>query len=106
LSISHLTPPRIYPPSLHDALPISLLAEINPELAGAELDHVARVVGTGAVVFANLASQRDKDVAFEWDRVTALQGDSGPYIQYSRSEEHTSELQSRSDLVCRLLLEK
>src|SRR5206468_12243424 len=26
--------------------------------------------------------------------------------QYSRSEEHTSELQSRSDLVCRLLLEK
>src|SRR3989440_8956879 len=26
--------------------------------------------------------------------------------QYVRSEEHTSELQSRSDLVCRLLLEK
>src|SRR5206468_12826196 len=26
--------------------------------------------------------------------------------QYPRSEEHTSELQSRSDLVCRLLLEK
>src|SRR5438034_3850034 len=30
---------------------------------------------------------------------------SGP-AQYSRSEEHTSELQSHSDLVCRLLLEK
>src|SRR2546421_6700718 len=27
-------------------------------------------------------------------------------LQYVRSEEHTSELQSRSDLVCRLLLEK
>src|SRR2546421_9240133 len=27
-------------------------------------------------------------------------------IPWSRSEEHTSELQSRSDLVCRLLLEK
>src|SRR2546421_5787481 len=26
--------------------------------------------------------------------------------QFTRSEEHTSELQSRSDLVCRLLLEK
>ena len=68
-----------------DARVRALLAEINPELAGAELDHVARVVGTGAVVFANLASQRDKDVAFEWDRVTALQGDSGPYIQYSHA---------------------
>src|SRR5699024_12001033 len=27
-------------------------------------------------------------------------------VPYSRSEEHTSELQSRFDLVCRLLLEK
>src|SRR2546421_5711735 len=28
------------------------------------------------------------------------------HARYRRSEEHTSELQSRSDLVCRLLLEK
>src|SRR2546428_6213731 len=30
----------------------------------------------------------------------------GGHTQIVRSEEHTSELQSRSDLVCRLLLEK
>src|SRR5206468_8770795 len=30
----------------------------------------------------------------------------GIHVQLPRSEEHTSELQSRSDLVCRLLLEK
>src|SRR5206468_12827107 len=30
----------------------------------------------------------------------------GQVIEELRSEEHTSELQSRSDLVCRLLLEK
>src|SRR5260221_8807888 len=30
----------------------------------------------------------------------------GLSLDYSRSEEHTSELQSHSDLVCRLLLEK
>src|SRR2546421_7165104 len=29
-----------------------------------------------------------------------------PFASSARSEEHTSELQSRSDLVCRLLLEK
>src|SRR5699024_11380401 len=29
-----------------------------------------------------------------------------PFLLYFRSEEHTSELQSRFDLVCRLLLEK
>src|SRR5436190_17710758 len=31
---------------------------------------------------------------------------SGPGREIARSEEHTSELQSHSDLVCRLLLEK
>src|SRR5206468_5855982 len=38
----------------------------------------------------------------------SLAGDlpTGPLIVCMRSEEHTSELQSRSDLVCRLLLEK
>src|SRR2546421_3684391 len=33
-------------------------------------------------------------------------GTSSPTGRRRRSEEHTSELQSRSDLVCRLLLEK
>src|SRR2546421_5318379 len=36
-----------------------------------------------------------------------LRRDLKVYLQFiKRSEEHTSELQSRSDLVCRLLLEK
>src|SRR2546428_14058342 len=37
---------------------------------------------------------------------TSRRGCSRTYSRTSRSEEHTSELQSRSDLVCRLLLEK
>src|SRR5947207_6641321 len=36
----------------------------------------------------------------------AAAGDDGMYRMRMRSEEHTSELQSHSDLVCRLLLEK
>src|SRR5436190_21689292 len=36
----------------------------------------------------------------------ALQTDEGPEKRGQRSEEHTSELQSYSELVCRLLLEK
>src|SRR3712207_7079698 len=38
------------------------------------------------------------------EEITAQNGRYGPYL--SRSEEHTSELQSRQYLVCRLLLEK
>src|SRR5256712_9786426 len=46
--------------------------------------------------------QQDYDGMFTWQ---------GPHLgddiaDFMRSEEHTSELQSRSDLVCRLLLEK
>ncbi|MFT3691790.1 MAG: arginine--tRNA ligase [Kofleriaceae bacterium] len=63
----------------------TLLAEINPELQGAELERVSEQVGLGAVLFANLSSQRDKDVKFDWDRVIALTGDSGPYAQYSHA---------------------
>src|SRR5260221_6396572 len=37
---------------------------------------------------------------------TAVGEEKGPNRTASRSEEHTSELQSHSDLVCRLLLEK
>src|SRR5438034_6552515 len=35
-----------------------------------------------------------------------IEGLAPAYFAYARSEEHTSELQSHSDLVCRLLLEK
>src|SRR5690349_22122509 len=38
--------------------------------------------------------------------VVGCAADGGPLAACSRSEEHTSELQSRRDLVCRLLLEK
>src|SRR2546428_6098307 len=70
---------EIYTLSLHDALPIS---RHGP----------ARGRGRGLEV----ASARVPRSAADRDRVVAGR----------RSEEHTSELQSRSDLVCRLLLEK
>src|SRR5207249_12127158 len=39
-------------------------------------------------------------------RASPRRADAAEYVSLSRSEEHTSELQSRFDLVCRLLLEK
>lgn len=61
------------------------IAAANPELAAGAVDAVAREVGIGAIVFANLASQREKDVDFDIDRVTSTDGDSGPYLQYSHA---------------------
>jgi arginyl-tRNA synthetase len=59
--------------------------EKNPDMSEAELAATARTVGIGAVVFANLVSQRDKDVDFDWDEVLSTEGDTGPYIQYAHA---------------------
>ncbi len=61
------------------------IAKANPERTAEEIDAVARSVGIGAVVFGNLASQREKDVDFEIEKVTSFEGDSGPYLQYSHA---------------------
>src|SRR5258707_8743345 len=52
-------------------------------------------------LFRSLFSSR----VYEWRRLVLAQTHTRPSTQ-SRSEEHTSELQSRQYLVCRLLLEK
>jgi arginyl-tRNA synthetase len=61
------------------------IQEENPNLSSEALAATARDVGIGAIVFANLSSQRDKDVDFEWEDVLSVSGDSGPYVQYAHA---------------------
>src|SRR3712207_8576893 len=81
---------EIYTLSLHDALPIYAgedEAGLDPVLVRVHADDEA--AGAARVVLARL-----------------LDGVEGAEAGVARSEEHTSELQSRQYLVCRLLLEK
>ena len=61
----------------------AIIAEKSPELTGDEAAEVARIVGIGAVKFAELSQGRLTDYVFAWDRMLALQGDTAPYLQYS-----------------------
>src|SRR6185295_16965838 len=61
------------------------IAATNPDLPSAIVDDVARKVGIGAIVFANLAPQRDKDIDFDLENAVSIEGDSGPYLQYSHA---------------------
>jgi arginyl-tRNA synthetase len=61
------------------------VCEANPEMPADQVDRIARDVGIGAVIFANLAAQREKDVDFDLEKVTSVSGDSGPYLQYSHA---------------------
>lgn len=62
-----------------------LIATNNPDWDAGRTAEVARQVGVGAVVFANLVNDRNKDVEFEWEQVLSTDGDSGPYIQYGHA---------------------
>ncbi len=60
-----------------------LVDEKNPDLSEAERSELARQVGIGAVKYADLAQTRTKNIAFDWDRMLSLEGDSAPYLQYT-----------------------
>ncbi len=57
--------------------------EKNPDLPEAERERVAQQVGIGAVKYADLSQSRVKNIAFDWDRMLSLEGDSAPYLQYT-----------------------
>src|SRR3712207_8242087 len=84
---------EIYTLSLHDALPISGI-DVEPGRGQAQpqVDRPAAELGRG------------RQLGGAGQRLLAQVYGRGPAEE--RSEEHTSELQSRQYLVCRLLLEK
>jgi arginyl-tRNA synthetase len=55
----------------------------NPELPEAQRREIARVVGLGAVKYADLLPNRQSDYVFCWDKMLALQGNTAPYLQYA-----------------------
>ena len=53
----------------------------SPDLENKE--EVARMVGTGAVVFSALINSRIKDIVFSYEKVLSFEGESAPYMQYT-----------------------
>src|SRR5690606_40708572 len=102
----HSTTPKTDPLSLHDALPIS--PRTTPERGfdpSTMIDPVA--IANGSRSSASGSGSRNIDgTSRPPARLFALNSVSTCTSIRSRSEEHTSELQSRENLVCRLLLEK
>src|SRR3989440_2273100 len=95
--------PEIYPLPLHDPLPISPVPTIGTSGNAALTCHTHRTA-TGLMAGPDRPPYRPASTG----RMVAgsMTMPSSVLISDRRSEEHTSELQSRSDLVCRLLLEK
>src|SRR5205809_5184400 len=85
-SVNASAPTRIYTLSLHDALPISAMPCLSSRINHGEEVTTDKLgmIGQAELYIKELTAVRN----------------------LRRSEEHTSELQSRLHIVCRLLLEK
>jgi len=60
----------------------------NAELSDQEKDNVARVVGLGALRYADLCSNRTGDYVFDWDKMLDLNGNTAPYLLYPVARIH------------------
>ena len=61
------------------------VAQKNPDLDAATRGEVARMVGIGAVKYADLSTDRIRDYVFDWDRMLAFDGNTAPYLQYAHA---------------------
>jgi arginyl-tRNA synthetase len=62
---------------------LAVVNEKNPDMPEAQRREIARVVGLGAVKYADLLPNRQSDYVFNWDKMLSLQGNTAPYLQYA-----------------------
>lgn len=60
-----------------------IVSDKNPGLPEPLRREIARVVGIGAVKYADLLPNRQSDYVFSWDKMLALTGNNAPYLQYA-----------------------
>jgi arginyl-tRNA synthetase len=60
-----------------------IVSEKNAAMPEAQRKAIARVIGLGAVKYADLLPNRQSDYVFSWDKMLALQGNTSPYLQYA-----------------------
>jgi len=59
------------------------IVEDRSELDPLARSTVAHAVAMGALKYFDLSFQRERDYVFDWDRMLAFDGNTGPYLQYA-----------------------
>jgi len=62
---------------------LKIVSEKNSNLSETQHREIARVIGLGAVKYADLLPNRQSDYVFSWDKMLALSGNTAPYLQYA-----------------------
>jgi arginyl-tRNA synthetase len=61
------------------------VAEKNSDLDATTQAEVARMLGIGAIKYADLSTDRGRDYVFDWERMLAFEGNTAPYLQYAHA---------------------
>lgn len=73
-------------------------AEKRAVTLGSKDKTTAQMVGVGAIKYFDLSHSVTSDIVFDWDKMMALEGNSGPYLQYTIARTN-SVILKRSDLL-------
>jgi arginyl-tRNA synthetase len=66
-----------------EEIAFKVVTEKNPDLPENERREIARVVGLGAIKYADLSQNRQSDYLFSWEKMLSFQGNTAPYLQYA-----------------------
>lgn len=66
-----------------------VVTQKNPSLSEEERRNIARVVGLGAVRYADLSQNRNSDYVFSWEKLLSFEGNTAPYLLYAVARIHS-----------------
>ena len=69
--------------AMEKAKEIADKSTIDKKLTATEKEEMIKSVAIGGIKFNDLSSDPKRDVIFDWDKIMSLEGDSGPYLQYT-----------------------
>ena len=70
-------------PTLRTAIKRKKISDNYDIEARENIEEIARVVGIGAVKYADLSKNRSSDYVFDWEAMLSFEGNTAPYLQYA-----------------------
>ncbi len=72
----------------------------GPELSAEQRQRIAEIVGIGALKYADLSQNRTSDYVFSFDKMLAMNGNTGTYMQYAYARIRSIFRKGNVDTVC------
>ena len=63
----------------------AIVAEKSPNLSNEEREEVSKMLGIGAIKYADLSTDRNNNYTFEWEKMLSFDGNTAPYLQYAHA---------------------